>query len=246
MSRTPRPTPGPQHARPRNPASAVQRVSLPTPSEPTRCPQDAVQGIPEPLAPGTPVAGKITGTGPPNRDEGSDDMRRSCLIVEDDASHLLLIGGCLEGFSFAVETASSVREATQKLRARNFGLVILDIDLPDGTGFEVQEALGPEETAPAILFVTSDDLAEDAVRAMRSGAANYIVKRPNYLEDLKTAVFDLLAADSLSPRETFERRERDTLLSALEEHRWNIAATARALGMSRGKLRGRIKALGLD
>jgi len=173
-------------------------------------------------------------------------MRRECLIVEDDASHLLLIRRCLEDFAFSVEAATSVREAIQKCRTKTFGLLVLDVDLPDGTGFEVQDALGPEGNRPAVVFVTSDDLAEDAVRAMRSGAAHYVVKRPAYLKDLKRVMHELLAADPLSHREKFEQHQRDTLLSALEEHRWNISATARALGMSRGKLRGRMKALGLD
>jgi len=44
----------------------------------------------------------------------------------------------------------------------------------------------------------------------------------------------------------FQERERDLLASQLERHRWNVSATARALGISRGALRGRMARLGLQ
>jgi len=118
-------------------------------------------------------------------------------------------------------------------------MVVVDVSLPDGTGFEVQRLLSEWTTPPALLFVTSDDLAEDAVRAMRAGADDYIVKRPHYLDELKDAVERLLATP-VSDREKFEQAERASLLAALEKNRWNVLATARSLGISRGKLRSRM------
>jgi len=48
------------------------------------------------------------------------------------------------------------------------------------------------------------------------------------------------------PRQRFEQRERSSLVEALDAHGWNVSATARALGMSRGRLRGMMARLGLS
>ena len=47
-------------------------------------------------------------------------------------------------------------------------------------------------------------------------------------------------------RSDFDQRERAKLAEVLAEHRWNVSAAARALGMTRGKLRGRMRALDLE
>ena len=48
------------------------------------------------------------------------------------------------------------------------------------------------------------------------------------------------------PREKFESQERSKLIAALDADGWNVSATARALGMSRGRLRGVMVRLGLS
>lgn len=81
---------------------------------------------------------------------------------------------------------------------------------------------------------------------MKAGAVNYVVKRPDYLQELRDAVVDLLQARKSHPRGDSLERERELLIGALEEHGWNVSATARALGMSRGKLRGKMRALEIE
>ena len=174
------------------------------------------------------------------------------LLVEDDATHALLMKARLSELGVQIEEATTRTAAQQALSERSFELVILDMPLPDGTGLEIQDWLARQGEVPLILFVTSDDLVEQAVKAVRSGAGDYVVKRPNYLERMFEAVVELLDSLTTSPpaelkgRSEFEQRERADLLQALEEHRWNVSATARALGMSRGKLRGRMRALDLE
>lgn len=151
----------------------------------------------------------------------------------------------MERLGLSPRAATSHAEAESALEAESFELILLDIDLPDGNGLDFHGQLAERAVVTPRIFVTSDDLAEDAVQAMRLGAADYIVKRPGYLEVVRTTVRELLQSRGRE-REQFVLKERSKMLTVLEEHRWNVSAAARSLGMSRGKLRGRMRTLGLD
>jgi len=172
------------------------------------------------------------------------------LLVEDDPSCSFLMAEQLTELGAEVTTAETVADAIRRLGdGSTYDLVILDQELPDGTGFEVQEFLRGVREPPAVLFVTSDDLAEDAVRAMKAGARGYVIKRPRYLDELKKEVSVFLSAVSSRPkgyRAEYEQRERLELIAALERNEWNVTATARELGVGRGKLRRRMASLGIN
>ncbi|MCP4036076.1 MAG: DNA-binding response regulator [bacterium] len=172
------------------------------------------------------------------------------LLVEDDPSHVILMREHLSPHGAEVENVNTVAGAIRILgREQPYDLVLLDQDLPDGHGFEVQEFLCARSDAPPVIFVTSDDQAEHAVRAMQSGARSYVIKRPNYLIELDKEVSKVLqdrGNATAMTRTEYEERESRTLAEALERNDWNVSATARELGIGRGKLRSRMAALGID
>ena len=173
------------------------------------------------------------------------------LLVEDEPTHAILMTSKLEELGVTVEHARTRAGAIAALSRARFDLVILDMSLPDGTGEEIQAWLRDTRDPPALVFVTSDDLAEHAVEAVQRGAIDYVVKRPDYLDRMHEVVHRFLSERlprelESSPRGAFQREQRADLLGALNAHRWNVSATARSLGVSRGKLRGRMRALGLE
>jgi DNA-binding NtrC family response regulator len=172
------------------------------------------------------------------------------LLVEDDPSHTILMTSQLSGFGAEVMCTNSVGGAKQMIGAQSpFDLVVLDQDLPDGMGFDVQQHLRRSSKPPPVIFVTADDMAEHAVRAMKQGALGYVIKRPNYLIELVAEVSRVLSTDEkliARNRSEYEKRERIRLTEALERNQWNVSATARDLGMGRGKLRGKMAMLGID
>src|SRR5215471_16540364 len=97
------------------------------------------------------------------------DARR-VLLVEDDPTHARLISECVRSSGAQVELADTCRAAKRALAAETFDLVLLDAGLPDGNGLEIQEWLIGRRDPSPVVFVTSDDLAEHAVRSLRSGA----------------------------------------------------------------------------
>jgi DNA-binding response OmpR family regulator len=96
------------------------------------------------------------------------------LLVEDDTMIASGLQYALETEGYAVAHAGSVAQAKRLLAEGAFDLAVLDMQLPDGIGLDVQEALKP--TGTAILFLTVVDDEGAMVQALESGADDYIVK----------------------------------------------------------------------
>lgn len=96
------------------------------------------------------------------------------LLVEDDPIIVSGLVYALEQEGYAVIHGNSVCEAQKHILENRFDLVILDMQLPDGSGFDVKEMLKATDTA--IIFLTVVDDEGNIVRAFESGAADYIIK----------------------------------------------------------------------
>jgi two-component system, LytTR family, response regulator len=97
------------------------------------------------------------------------------LIVEDEPIAQDLLQSMLEGLADVevVGVAGNVTEAVSMIAEQQPDVVFLDIEMGDGTGFDVIESLDPE-SVPAIVFVTAYD--EYAVRAFEVMALDYLMK----------------------------------------------------------------------
>lgn len=96
------------------------------------------------------------------------------LFVEDDRMIASGIIYALEQEGYQVTHCGSVRDAVAALRLREFRLAILDMQLPDGDGFDISSQIEKDKTA--VLFLTVVDDEERIVRAFEEGAADYVVK----------------------------------------------------------------------
>lgn len=111
-------------------------------------------------------------------------MKRILLVEDDDiiASGLVY---ALEQEGYAVVHSKSAGEAATAILNNKFELAILDMQLPDGTGFDVREKL--EDTETAVIFLTVVDDEGSIVRAFDGGAEDYITK-PFHLRELLARV----------------------------------------------------------
>ncbi|MDR0929658.1 MAG: response regulator transcription factor [Oscillospiraceae bacterium] len=107
------------------------------------------------------------------------------LLVEDDALIASGLTYALTGEGYQVLHAASIQAAHDALASHAFDLAILDVQLPDGDGFAVREALRGRDTA--VLFLTVVDEESIAVRALEGGAEDYITK-PFRLRELLARV----------------------------------------------------------
>ena len=117
------------------------------------------------------------------------------LIVEDDAMIASGLVYALTQEGYAVTHSKSVREAEISISNDNFDLAILDLQLPDGTGFDVREKLKDA----AIIFLTVVDDEGNIVRAFEGGADDYITK-PFRLRELLARVKRTLNVNSGAER----------------------------------------------
>ena len=107
------------------------------------------------------------------------------LIVEDDTMIAYGLIYALEQEGYSVIHSQSVSDTKNLLVSNNFDLAILDMQLPDGTGFDVKEMLNT--TITAIIFLTVVDDEANIVRAFEKGADDYITK-PFRLRELLARV----------------------------------------------------------
>jgi len=117
--------------------------------------------------------------------------------VEDDqmiASGLLY---ALEQEGYVVTHCQTVTAALCAVNAAQFDLAILDMQLPDGTGMQVHEAL--QNTDTAVIFLTVVDDEGNIVRAFAGGAADYVTKPFRLRELLARVGRTLLASAGGSP-----------------------------------------------
>lgn len=105
------------------------------------------------------------------------------LIIEDD---LLLQQGLYKGLiseGYICEVAHSVATAKSHLTSSNFDLMIVDLGLPDGLGFDIIRFCKINKIEPAILILTARDTVNDRVEGLDCGADDYLIK-PFALEEL--------------------------------------------------------------
>lgn len=132
--------------------------------------------------------------------EGDDTMKR-ILLVEDDLS---LIGGltfAVKKEGYEVEVARTSLEADALWCDGKYALVILDVSLPDGSGFDLCKRMRLTSKVP-IMFLTAADEETDMIMGLDIGGDDYITK-PFKLAVFLSRVNALLRRSSNFSQETF-------------------------------------------
>lgn len=145
------------------------------------------------------------------------------LIVDDVMSNVLLLKVLLTNEKFAIATASNGRQALEQVEKENPDLVLLDVMMPDMSGFEVAQHLksNPNTADIPIIFLTALNSTADIVRGFQVGANDFISK-PFNKEELIIRVthqISLVAAKRLILSKTEELQRtiagRDKLYSVI-------------------------------
>lgn len=123
------------------------------------------------------------------------------LLLEDDISLIDGLQYSLQKSGFTVEVVRTVKDAQRLLTVKKepqalreearFDLLILDVTLPDGTGFEVCEQVRASGNTVPIIFLTAADEETNIIRGLDSGGDDYITK-PFKLGELCSRIHALL------------------------------------------------------
>ena len=114
------------------------------------------------------------------------------LLLEDDASLIDGLEYALGKNGFEINSVRTVRGAMECLReSGTYDLLLLDVTLPDGTGFDVCETVRAAGSQIPIIFLTASDEEVNVIRRLDSGADDYITK-PFKLGELCSRIRALL------------------------------------------------------
>jgi DNA-binding response OmpR family regulator len=107
------------------------------------------------------------------------------LLVEDDVTLASALKYNLEAEGYAVSYAAGVSQAEESISGRIYDLIIMDVNLPDGNGFDLCKALRETEAPDKqrsesqrtpVIFLTANDLERDVLKGYELGADDYVTK----------------------------------------------------------------------
>ncbi len=130
-------------------------------------------------------------------------MGNKILLLEDDLSLIDGLQYSLKKNGFELEISRTVNEAIELIKNNTYDILLLDVTLPDGTGFMVCEQVRKNGNPVPIIFLTALDEEVNVIRGLDSGGDDYITK-PFKLGELCSRIRALLrrVGDSNSSRPT--------------------------------------------
>lgn len=115
------------------------------------------------------------------------NMKKRILVIDDEESIRWVLGKCLEKEGYEVEFGEDGTQGINKALNGNFSSIILDITMPDMTGFDVLSEIRSHDIDSPVIIITAQNTVKNAIDAMKEGAYDYIAK-PFDLDEVKITV----------------------------------------------------------
>ena len=112
------------------------------------------------------------------------------LIVDDSPSTLESLEQLVKLEGFTTATALTIDQARAELSKQPPDVVLVDLNLPDGSGLNLFDSIGLSETSPAFVLITGQASLDSAVEALRRGVSDYLTK-PLDVERLRKILQDI-------------------------------------------------------
>lgn len=102
-------------------------------------------------------------------------MKKILIVEDDDLLNKTLVYN-LTSDGYEITSALNAKTAKDKLNGQLYDLVLLDINLPDGNGYDLCKLIQPEHPETMVIFLTANDQESDQIRGYEVGAVDYITK----------------------------------------------------------------------
>lgn len=129
------------------------------------------------------------------------------LVVDDDEAIRWTLSEALRTWSFVPIEAGTVAEALAQFNGESPAAVLLDIDLPDGSGLDVLRQIKQEQPESIVIMITGNVKIDNTISALRGGAYDFISK-PISLEELRVTIRNGIEARHLRREVDQVRKER--------------------------------------
>lgn len=110
------------------------------------------------------------------------------LIAEDDPFLRKALGNFMEDEELEIDFAQDGREAIKLINNNQYRLILLDINMPFKTGFDVLKELKNKKKVPPVLVFSNFDQKESKEEALSLGAREYFVKHEVDIDELRMTV----------------------------------------------------------
>ena len=98
------------------------------------------------------------------------------LVVEDDRLLNNTLCYNLSVSGYAVDSAMTMAEAVRFFETQDYDLIVLDVNLPDGNGFDFCMEIKERRPDTAVIFLTANDMESDMLKGFELGADDYVTK----------------------------------------------------------------------
>jgi FixJ family two-component response regulator len=149
------------------------------------------------------------------------DEKPIVYVVDDDPAVLKSLERLLRSVDYAVKTFSSAIEFLDSQHHDAPGCLILDVNMPELSGLELQELLVSKEIRSPVIFITGYGTVPTTVRAMKAGAVDFLQK-PFMDSDLLDIIAGAIALDRQSKREQMEQRDLRERLKTLTPREYEV------------------------
>jgi len=129
------------------------------------------------------------------------------LVVDDDQVIRWTLREALQSWGFSTVEASSAAEAVKQFQAELPAAVLLDIDLPDGSGLDVLREIKREHPEAIAIMITGNVQIDNTISALRGGAYDFIAK-PLNLEEIRVTLRNAIETRQLRREVEQVRKER--------------------------------------
>ena len=132
------------------------------------------------------------------------------LIIEDEKALSDSITSYLSSEQYVCEVANNFQSAIVKIANYDYACIILDINLPDGSGLDILKELKKLKKAEGVLIVSARNSLDDRLKGLNSGADDYLVK-PFHLSELAARIAAIIRRKSFDGNNSlrFEELEFD-------------------------------------
>ncbi len=135
-------------------------------------------------------------------------LQGSLLLVDDDRQVLESMADWLRSQGFQVDAVRGVAEANERLTRKSYDLLLVDIRLQDGDGFDLLEQVRRKHPESQVILITGYGDPDGAVEALRAGALDYLTK-PLIDDELLMSIQRAFTQRQMLEENTQLRRELD-------------------------------------
>ncbi|HLX92437.1 MAG TPA: response regulator transcription factor [Puia sp.] len=128
------------------------------------------------------------------------------LVIEDEKQLSDSITTCLKQEGFISETACDYETALQRVESFEYDCILLDINLPGGSGLDILQQLKKNKKMDGILIISARNSLEDKITGLQSGADDYLSK-PFHLSELMARIAAIIRRKNSAGRNLMEFNE---------------------------------------